>query len=58
MGDRFSGSIVTVAISAAAIAVTSMSVTSMSVTPAAAQTPPASGAALKTSWGEPDLQGI
>ena len=59
MGDRFSGSIVTVAISAAAIAVTSVSVTSMSVTPAAAQTPPASGGAtLKTPWGEPDLQGI
>src|ERR1700759_405612 len=58
MGDRFSGSIVTVVISAAAIAVTSVSVTSMSVTPAAAQTPPASGAALKTPWGEPDLQGI
>jgi hypothetical protein len=56
MGDRFSGSIVTVAISA--IAVTSVSVTSMSVTPAAAQTPSASGAALKTPWGEPDLQGI
>jgi hypothetical protein len=58
MGDRFSGSIVTVAISAAAIAVTSVSVTSMSVTPATAQTPPASGTALKTPWGEPDLQGI
>jgi hypothetical protein len=59
MGDRFSGSIVTVAISAAAIAVTSVSVTSMSVTPAAAQTSPASGGAtLKTPWGEPDLQGI
>jgi hypothetical protein len=57
MGDRFSGSIVTVAISAAAIAITSMSVTSMSATPAAAQTPPAS-ATLKTPWGEPDLQGI
>jgi hypothetical protein len=58
MGDRFSGSIVTVAISAAAIAVTSASVTSISVTPAAAQAPSASGAALKTPWGEPDLQGI
>jgi hypothetical protein len=57
MGDRFSGSIVTVAISAATIAVTSVSVTSMSVTPAAAQAPLAS-ATLKTPWGEPDLQGI
>ena len=58
MGDRFSGSILTVAISAAAIAVTSASVTSVSIRPAAAQTPSASGAALKTPWGEPDLQGI
>jgi hypothetical protein len=54
MGDRFSGSIVTVAISAAVVAATSVSVTVTS-----AQTPPASaGAALKTPWGEPDLQGI
>jgi hypothetical protein len=59
MGDRFSGSIVTVAISAAAIAVTSVSVTSVSVTPASAQAPSASGGApMKTPWGEPDLQGI
>jgi hypothetical protein len=53
MGDRFSGSILTAAISAAAIAVVSVS-----VTPASAQAPSASGAALKTPWGEPDLQGI
>jgi hypothetical protein len=58
MGDRFSGSIVTVAISAAAIAVTSVSVTSVSVTPASAQAPSAPGTVLKTPWGEPDLQGI
>ncbi len=54
MSDRFSGLIVTVAISAAAIAVTSAS-----ITPASAQAPSASGgAAFKTPWGEPDLQGI
>jgi hypothetical protein len=58
MGDRFSGSIATVAISAAAIAVTSVSITSLSILPASAQAPSASSAALKTPWGEPDLQGI
>jgi hypothetical protein len=63
MGDRFSGSIVTVAISttaiAAAITVTSGLVTAVSVTPAWAQAPAATGGAvLKTPWGEPDLQGI
>ena len=56
MGSRFSGMIVTAAIAAAASAAISVSVTS-------AQAPPASGtasaaAALKTPWGEPDLQGI
>jgi hypothetical protein len=58
MGDRFSGSIVTVAISAAAIVVTNIAAVSVSVTPAPAQTQLTSGAALKTPWGEPDLQGI
>jgi hypothetical protein len=54
MGDRFSGSIITAAISAAAIS----AAVSLSATSASAQTPPASSAALKTPWGEPDLQGI
>ncbi len=48
--------IVTAAIASAAIAAISVSVTRTS-----AQAPPASGptpAALKTPWGEPDLQGI
>ena len=58
MGDRFSGSIVSVAISAAAIVVTNIAVVSVSVAPASAQTQPTSGAAPKTPWGEPDLQGI
>src|SRR5262249_39750620 len=46
MPDRFSGSMITVAIAAAALAVLSIPRTS-------AQAP-----ALKTPWGEPDLQGI
>ena len=54
MGDRFSGSIITAAI-AAAIA---SAVISLSVTLTSAQAPAVSGAALKTPWGEPDLQGI
>jgi len=54
MGDRFSGSIITAAI-AAAIASAAIS---LSVTLTSAQAPAVSGAALKTPWGEPDLQGI
>jgi hypothetical protein len=56
MSNRFSGVIVTAAIAAAASAAIFVSVTRTS-----AQAPPASGtapAALKTPWGEPDLQGI
>jgi hypothetical protein len=56
MSNHFSGVIVTAAIASAAIAAISVSVTRTS-----AQAPPASGptpAALKTPWGEPDLQGI
>jgi hypothetical protein len=56
MRDRFS--IMTVAIAAAAAG----AVISVSATPTRAQAPAASGAvpaaALKTPWGEPDLQGI
>jgi hypothetical protein len=54
MGNRFSGSIVTAAIAAAAVG----AAISVSVIPSSAQAPTASGAALKTPWGEPDLQGI
>ncbi len=50
MRDRFSGSMVTVAIAATVVAAISAAVTS--ITPASAQV------ALKTPWGEPDLQGI
>jgi hypothetical protein len=56
MRDRFSGSIITISIAATAAA----AVISASVAPASAQGQAASGAtqALKTPWGEPDLQGI
>src|SRR5437016_2951356 len=54
MGSRLSGSIVTAAIAAAAAS----AVISASVIRTSAQAPAVSGSALKTPWGEPDLQGI
>jgi hypothetical protein len=51
MRDRFSGSMITVAVAAAA----SSAIISVFVTPALAQAP---AQALTTPWGEPDLQGI
>src|SRR5205809_5672352 len=54
MGDRFSGSIVIAAIAATVAS----AVISVSVTRTSAQAPAVSGSALKTPWGEPDLQGI
>jgi hypothetical protein len=53
MRDRFSGPLLALAMAAAAGAVIPAAVTEI-----AAQAPAASGAALKTPWGEPDLQGI
>src|ERR1700732_3353727 len=54
MRDRFSGSMVTVAIAAAAVS----AAISVPITGTSAQAPAASGTALQTPWGEPDLQGI
>jgi hypothetical protein len=54
MRTRFSGSLITSAIAAAAVT----AVISVSATPTSAQAPAPSGTALKTPWGEPDLQGI
>src|SRR5882672_10106371 len=54
MRDRFSGSMIWVAIAAAAVSAG----ISMSITRTSAQAPAASAPALKTPWGEPDLQGI
>jgi hypothetical protein len=53
MPNRFSDSMITVAIAAAASAVISVPITST-----LAQAPAATGQALTTPWGEPDLQGI
>src|SRR5271169_3740140 len=54
MRDRFSGLMVTVAIAAAAVG----AAISVPVTRTSAQAPTAFGTALKTPWGDPDLQGI
>jgi hypothetical protein len=56
MLDRFSGSMITLAVAAAAAS----AVISAPIAPAQAQSPAASAPApvLKTPWGEPDLQGI
>ena len=56
MRERFSGSMITVAVAGAAVI--SVSITSVSVTPASAQASVASAPALTTPWGDPDLQGI
>jgi len=63
MGDRFSRLIVTAAIAAAAGGVISVSITGSSaqaptVSGAALNTAPSKAGSLKTTWGEPDLQGI
>src|SRR5215468_9524109 len=54
MGERFSASMVTVAIAAVALS-TAISVVA---TRTSAQAPAFSSTSLKTPWGEPDLQGI
>jgi hypothetical protein len=60
MHDRYLRSTITVAIAAVAVsAVIPVSITRTSAqAPAASVTAPTSAAALKTHWGEPDLQGI
>ena len=60
MRDRFSGSMITVAIAVAGVsAVISVSVTRTSAQALAGPgTAPMPSSALKTPWGEPDLQGI
>jgi hypothetical protein len=61
MRDRFSGATITVAIAAAAVGavIIPVSITRTSAqAPAASAPAPAPGTALKTPWGEPDLQGI
>ena len=60
MRERFSGSLITVAIAAAAAsAVISAPITwAWAQARAASGTTPAPAPSLKTAWGEPDLQGI
>src|SRR6266853_2516734 len=60
MRDRFSGSMIMAAIAAAAVsAVISASIDRTSAqAPARSAAAPAPAPALKTPWGEPDLQGI
>ena len=52
MRDRFSGSLITVAVAAAALGVVSLSIGRTSAQAPGPKT------TLKTPWGEPDLQGI
>ena len=54
MRDRFTGSMITVAIAVAAVS----AAISVPASRTSAQAPAASGTAMKTPWGEPDLQGI
>src|SRR5215813_14909151 len=54
MGDRFSTSVVTVAVAAAAVSTALLVLSARS----SAQSPALSNTPLKTPWGEPDLQGI
>jgi hypothetical protein len=54
MGDRFATSMVTVAIAATAFCIAAP----LLATRTTAQAPAVSTTALKTPWGEPDLQGI
>jgi hypothetical protein len=58
MGNRFSGVIVTAAIAAAGSAAVSVSVTGTLAQAPAVSVVALKAPALKTAWGEPDLQGI
>src|SRR5262249_33877285 len=64
MRDRFSGPMITVAIAAGAVCVGISVPATVASAQAPAPNPPLqagegrAGAALKTPWGEPDLQGI
>src|SRR5438132_9904555 len=55
MPDRFSSSVIAIAVAAAACAVISAPITRTQAQSLAASAP---GGVLKTPWGEPDLQGI
>ena len=56
--ERFSGSMTTVAIAAAAAVISGAITRASAQAPASSTTAPVPASALKTPWGEPDLQGI
>src|SRR5215471_15820440 len=56
--QRFSGSMTTVAIAAVAAVISGATTRTSAQAPAPSATAPVSASALKTPWGEPDLQGI
>ena len=58
MREKFSGSMITVAIAAAAAAISGAITRTSAQVPAPSATAPMPASALKTPWGEPDLQGI
>ena len=58
MREMFSGSMITVAIAGAAVGVISLSVVGTQAQGLASSGAAPAAAALKTPWGEPDLQGI
>src|SRR5271165_2706908 len=58
MLDRFSGSIITVAVAAASAVISVPTARAQAQAPVASGMAPMPASALKTPWGEPDLQGI
>jgi hypothetical protein len=56
--ERFSGSMITFAIAAVAAAISGVITGTWAQAPAPSATSPLLASALKTPWGEPDLQGI
>jgi hypothetical protein len=58
MLDRFSGSIITVAVAAASAVISAPTARAQAQAPVASGMAPMPASALKTPWGEPDLQGI
>jgi hypothetical protein len=58
MLDRFSGSIITVAVAAASAVISAPTTRAQAQAPVASGMAPMPASALKTPWGEPDLQGI
>jgi hypothetical protein len=56
--EKFSGSMITVAIAAAAAVISGAITRTSAQAPAPSATAPITASAVKTPWGEPDLQGI